>query len=96
MAKEKISDFAITGLYIYDNRVVEVAKGLKPSARGELEITDLHNWYLIKGDLTVSVFPNEWIDMGTFDSLYTATKLAYKNALLDQFLKEKKNETTKI
>jgi glucose-1-phosphate thymidylyltransferase len=87
--QDKISDLAITGLYIYDNRVIEVAKGLKPSARGELEITDIHNWYLAKKELEAVIFPNGWIDMGTFESLYAATKLAYKNSLINKFLEEK-------
>ncbi len=79
--KEFISDYAITGMYLYDNRVIEVAKNLKPSARGELEITDLHNWYLEKGELAVDVVEGEWIDAGTFESLYRASTLARKIAL---------------
>lgn len=73
--KQHLSNYAITGLYIYDNRVVEVAKNMKPSARGELEITDLHNWYLKKGELKVDLVRNEWIDAGTFDSLLRASNL---------------------
>lgn len=76
--KEFVSQYAIPGLYIYDNRVVEVAKNLKPSSRGELEITDLHNWYLEKGELQVEPITGEWIDAGTFESLYKATELARK------------------
>ncbi|MBI5530862.1 MAG: NTP transferase domain-containing protein [Candidatus Doudnabacteria bacterium] len=79
--KTFISDYAIPGLYIYDNRVVEVAKQVKPSARGELEITDLHNWYLQKGELEVEILKGEWIDAGTFESLFKATELARKKAL---------------
>ena len=79
--KEHISDYAIPGLYVYDNRVVEAAKQVKPSARGELEIVDLHNWYLEKGELKVQVLKGEWIDAGTFESLYKATELARKKAL---------------
>lgn len=78
--KERLSDYAVTGLYLYDNRVVEVAKNLKPSARGELEITDLHNFYLERGELAVSIVPGEWIDAGTFDSLLAANLLAAKKA----------------
>ena len=74
--KEWLSDFAITGLYIYDNRVVAAAKGLKPSERGELEIVDLHNWYLAKKELEVAIVNGEWIDAGTFDSLLRAQNLA--------------------
>ena len=65
-----------TGLYIYDKRVVEVAKNLKPSARGETEIVDLHNWYLKRGELEVAVVRGEWIDAGTFDSLLRAQNFA--------------------
>ncbi len=75
-----ISDYAITGLYIYDNRVVEVAKNVKPSVRGELEITELHNWYLHKGELKVDIVEGEWLDAGTFESLFRASELAYKKS----------------
>ena len=78
--KEYLSDYAITGLYIYDKKVIEVAKQLQPSARGELEITDLHNWYLQKGELKVDIVKGEWIDAGTFDSLYKASEFAYKKS----------------
>lgn len=74
--KQWISDYALTGLYIYDNRVVEAAKEVKPSERGELEITELHNWYLKKGELDVAMVNGEWIDAGTFDSLLRAQNLA--------------------
>ncbi|MCR4280245.1 MAG: sugar phosphate nucleotidyltransferase [Candidatus Komeilibacteria bacterium] len=70
---EKISDYALVGFYIYDNRVVELAKSLKPSARGETEIVDLHNWYLNKGELEVEKIEGEWFDAGTFDSLLKAS-----------------------
>ncbi len=82
--KEHISDYAIPGLYIYDSRVVEVAKGVKPSARGELEITDLHNWYLEKGELKVEVLKGEWIDAGTFESYYRANVWAHEQANKDR------------
>jgi glucose-1-phosphate thymidylyltransferase len=74
---EFISDYAITGLYVYDHRVVEAASGLKPSPRGELEITDLHNWYLEKGELTVVVINGQWYDAGTHDSLFQAGQFMY-------------------
>jgi glucose-1-phosphate thymidylyltransferase len=70
------SDLAITGLYIYDHRVIEVAKQVQPSARGELEIVDLHNWYLERNELEVAMVNGEWIDAGTFDSLLSAQILA--------------------
>lgn len=74
--KEWLSDYAITGLYIYDSRVVEAAKQVQPSERGELEITELHNWYLKKGELEVAMVNGEWIDAGTFDSLLRAQNFA--------------------
>jgi glucose-1-phosphate thymidylyltransferase len=74
--KNPVSDYAVTGIYIYDSRVVEIAKSLKPSARGELEITDINNWYLEKGELEVAEVKGEWLDAGTFDSLLEAQNLA--------------------
>lgn len=71
--KEPKSDFAITGLYVYDNTVVQKAKSLKPSARGELEITDLNNLYLQEGTLQVAFVSGKWLDTGTFEALYQAT-----------------------
>ncbi|MBT4849491.1 NTP transferase domain-containing protein [Candidatus Parcubacteria bacterium] len=76
-AKPK-SDFAVTGLYIYDNTVVQKAKSLKPSERGEIEITDLNNLYLKENNLDVKIYEGYWLDTGTFDSLYEATKKIYE------------------
>jgi glucose-1-phosphate thymidylyltransferase len=63
------SNYAIVGLYTFDSRVCEAAKNLVPSARGEVEITDLHKFYLNKGELKVNTFTGTWEDAGTFDSL---------------------------
>ncbi len=78
--KKFLSNYAITGLYIYDNRIAQIAKEVKPSARGELEITEIHNWYLKRGELKVDVVKGQWIDAGTFDSLLEAATLGAKLA----------------
>jgi glucose-1-phosphate thymidylyltransferase len=70
------SNYCVTGLYVYDNQVVEIAKNLQASPRGELEITDVNNVYLHKGELDVKIIEGEWFDTGTFESLLTASSWA--------------------
>jgi len=83
--QEWISDFAIPGLYIFDNRVVKAAKTSKPSERGEIEITDLMNFYLEKGELQVSQVKGEWLDAGTFDTLLEASRIVKEKEISKKF-----------
>lgn len=80
--KNPKSNFAVTGIYMYDPEVFEIIKTLKPSARGELEITDVNNTYLEKGKLTYDILKGWWTDAGTPESLFRANQLA-QNIILD-------------
>lgn len=77
--KRPKSDYAVTGIYMYDNQVFDIIKKLVPSKRGELEITDVNNAYLKKGELTYGVLDGWWTDSGTFDSLLRANNLVAKD-----------------
>ncbi len=80
--KEPKSKYAVTGIYMYDNEVFTTVKTLKPSGRGELEITDVNNAYIKRGTLTYDVLDGWWTDAGTFESLYRANKLVAENPAL--------------
>ncbi len=69
------SDYAVTGIYFYDYTVFDIIKTLKPSARGELEVTDINNSYIAKGELEYDIIEGWWTDAGTFESLSKASEL---------------------
>lgn len=73
--KEPQSNLVVTGIYMYDFKVFEYAKTLKPSHRGELEITDVNNMYIQEGNMTYEILDGWWTDAGTFESLYRASSL---------------------
>ncbi len=72
------SDYAVTGIYFYDSAVFDIIRTLKPSARGELEITDVNNAYITKGQLVYDILDGWWTDAGTFESLNKANELVAK------------------
>jgi len=78
--KHPKSDYAVTGIYMYDNQVFDIIKTLKPSHRGELEITDVNRAYLKTGELTYGILDGWWTDSGTFDSLLRASNLVAKRS----------------
>lgn len=80
--REPKSSFAVTGLYIYSNNVFKIIKTLKPSARGELEITDVNNYFVNNGTMEYRILDGFWSDAGTFESLLRASVMVerYKNS----------------
>lgn len=82
--KNPKSNYAAVGIYTFDNRVVKIAKDLKPSERGELEIVDVHNAYLKMGELKVNIIDGIWEDAGTFDSLLRAGNLMAEKAKAEE------------
>lgn len=83
--KSFISNYASAGLYIFDNKVSEIAKNVKPSDRGEIEVVAVQNEYLRLGKLDVRTFSGEWLDAGTFDSLLEAGNIVKQKELNKKF-----------
>lgn len=83
--KAWIGDYAVTGLYLYDNDCVEIAKNIKPSERGEVEITEVNRAYLKKKSLEVTIFEGEWLDAGTPDSLLEAGIIVRDKGIIKNF-----------
>src|SRR5262249_25574969 len=73
--KRPKSPYAVTGIYMYDARVFDIIRTLKPSARGELEVTDVNNWYLERGELMCEMVEGWWTDAGTIEALHRAGNL---------------------
>jgi glucose-1-phosphate thymidylyltransferase len=76
--KKPASDYAVTGIYFYDSTVFDIIRTLKPSARNELEITDVNNAYIARGQLAYDILDGWWTDAGTFESLNKANELVAK------------------
>jgi len=77
--KQPETNLAVIGIYMFDEKVFEICRTLKPSARGELEITDVNNEYIRRGNMTAQVLNGWWTDAGTFESLYRAATLIREN-----------------
>lgn len=93
--KKPKSNYCVTGIYMYDNRVFNVIKTLTPSKRGELEITDVNNWYINDDSLTYDILDGWWSDAGTFESLLNANILA-KDIDLDYILSREYNQNKQV
>lgn len=83
------SNYAVTGIYMFDHHVFDIVKTLKPSARGELEITDVNNAYIARGELTYDILNGWWTDAGTHSSLARANELAHELVFTEEFGKLK-------
>ncbi|MEI6627029.1 MAG: sugar phosphate nucleotidyltransferase [bacterium] len=83
--QEFVSDLAVAGFYLFDHRAVEVAKNLKPSSRGELEIVDVQNFYLKNGELQAKIFDGAWLDAGTHDSLLDSSMMVRERGISKKF-----------
>ena len=75
--KHPTSHYAVTGIYLYDNRVFDIIDSLTPSTRGEYEITDINNTYVDRGELTFGMLEGDWVDAGTFSSIMLANQLMF-------------------
>jgi glucose-1-phosphate thymidylyltransferase len=81
------SNYAVTGIYMYDGDVFDIVKGLKPSRRGELEITDVNNAYIVSGKMQYDILEGWWTDAGTFESLLRASNLVSQKVQREESLK---------
>ncbi len=79
--KKPRTRYAVIGIYMYDSQVFDIARNLKPSARGELEITDVNNEYIRRGSMSYSIIEGWWTDAGTFESLYRASRLVAEDKI---------------
>ncbi len=79
--KNPKTNMAVTGCYVYDKHCFEIIRNLQPSARGEFEITDVSGWYAKRGQANATVLQDEWVDAGTFDSLFRAADLVRKHRI---------------
>jgi glucose-1-phosphate thymidylyltransferase len=79
--KKPRTRYAVIGIYMYDSQVFDIARNLKPSARGELEITDVNNEYIRRGSMRYSIIEGWWTDAGTFESLYRASSLVAEDKI---------------
>ncbi len=91
--KKPKSNLAATGCYLYDERCFDIIRGLRPSARGEIEITDVSAWYMENDVLHATHLKEEWIDAGTFESLFRAAELARKHLHKDADVQNIKKKT---
>lgn len=93
------SNLAVTGFYLYDSKVFNVIRSLKPSGRGELEITDVNNAYITEGKMTYTILSGQWTDSGTFESLFRANQIARELVLsgkqtpFEKLIKERNQRT---
>lgn len=83
--KKPKSNFAVTGFYVFDNQVIKIAKKLKPSKRGEIEVTDINRCYMKMGELKVEKIKGAWLDAGTYDSLLEASVVVKNKKIYEHF-----------